>query len=100
MLYKTILTIIIRIGSEQLLCAFTVIINHKAFHRKRLKFGDLILEGCYLRGVCIQCTGLLEWSAAGMEHWTGVLEWSTGLECWNGALDWSAGMECWTGVLD
>ena len=40
------------IGSEQLLCAFTVIINNvkpkhafiKAFHGMRLKFGELILR--------------------------------------------------------
>ena len=50
-------------------------------------------------GICIQCTGVLDWSA-GLECWTGALDWSAGLERWTGALDWSAGLERWTGVLD
>ena len=78
------------IGPEQLLCAFTVIINYvkpkhaliKAFHGMRLKFGELILRAT-IQGVsaCIQ--------------WTGVLNGVC-----NGVLNWSAGMEHWTGVLD
>jgi hypothetical protein len=36
-------------------------------------------------GICIQWTGVLEWSA-GMEHWSGELDWSAGLECWRACM--------------
>ena len=25
-------------------------------------------------------------------HWTGLLEWTTGLDCWNGLLEWTTGL--------
>ena len=37
---------------------------------------------------------------AGLDCWTGLLDWIVGLDCWTGLLDWIAGLDCWTGLLD
>ena len=29
-------------------------------------------------------------------HWTGLLDWTTGLEYWIGLLDWNTGLDYWT----
>ena len=34
-------------------------------------------------------------------HWTGLLDWTTGMEYWNGLLEWTTGMDYWTtGLLE
>ena len=33
-------------------------------------------------------------------HWTGLLDWTTGLDYWTGLLDWTTGLDYWTGLLD
>ena len=33
-------------------------------------------------------------------HWTGLLDWITGLDYWTGLLDWITGLDYWTGLLD
>ena len=29
-------------------------------------------------------------------HWTGLLDWNTGLDYWTGILDWNTGLDYWT----
>ena len=29
-------------------------------------------------------------------HWTGLLDWTTGLDYWTGLLDWTTGLDYWT----
>ena len=50
-------------------------------------------------GVCIHWTGLLDWTT-GLDYWTGLLDWTTGLDYWTGLLDWTTGLDYWTGLLD
>ena len=33
-------------------------------------------------------------------HWTGPMDWTTGLDHWTGILNWTTGPEYWTGLLD
>ena len=42
-------------------------------------------------GVCIHWTGLLDWTT-GLDYWTGLLDWTTGLDYWTGLLDWNTGL--------
>ena len=46
-----------------------------------------------MMGVTNHWTGTLDWNT-GLEHWTGTLDWTTGL------LDWTTGLDYWTGLLD
>ena len=52
--------------------------------------------------LCIRQARLSKWSSliAGLDCWTGLLDWIAGLDCWTGLLDWIAGLDCWTGLLD
>ena len=50
-------------------------------------------------GVFIHWTGLLDWTT-GLDYWTGLLDWTTGLDYWTGLLDWTTGLDYWTGLLD
>ena len=36
----------------------------------------------------------------GYNHWTGLLDWTTGLDYWTRLLDWTTGLDYWTGLLD
>ena len=47
------------------------------------------------RGVSIHWTGLLDW-ITGLDYWTGLLDWITGLDYWTGLLDWITGLDYWT----
>ena len=35
-------------------------------------------------------------SPGGYNHWTGLLDWTTGLDYWTGLLDWTTGLLDWT----
>ena len=51
------------------------------------------------KGVTNHWTGLLDWTT-GLDYWTGLLDWTTGLDYWTGLLDWTTGLDYWTGLLD
>ena len=45
-------------------------------HTQNLESGDSN------KGVCIHWTGLLDWTT-GLDYWTGLLDWTTGLDDWS-----------------
>ena len=49
--------------------------------------------------VSIHWTGLLDWTT-GLDYWTGLLDWTTGLDYWTELLDWTTGLDYRTGLLD
>jgi hypothetical protein len=53
----------------------------------------------YFRAVTIHWTGLLDWTT-GLDNWTGLLDWTTGLDYWTGLLAWTTGLDNWTEQLD
>jgi hypothetical protein len=57
---------------------------------------------CYLvnrhLGCPIHWTGLLDWTT-GMDHWNGLPNWTTGMDYRTG-LDWTTGLDYRTGPLD
>ena len=65
-------------------------------------------------GVSIHWTGLLDWTTGlnywpwttGLNYWTELLDWTTGLDYtglamdyWNGLLEWTTGLDYWTELL-
>ena len=59
-----------------------------------------MLRGIYsLMGVNNHWTGLLEWTT-GMDYWNGLLEWTTGMDYWNGLLEWTTGMDYWNDLCE
>jgi len=36
---------------------------------------------------------------AGLDYWTGLLDWTTGLDYWTGLLDWTIGLDYSTALL-
>ena len=49
-------------------------------------------------GVTNHWTGLLDWTT-GLDYWTGLLDWTTGLDYWTGLLDWTTGLDYWTDIF-
>ena len=32
-------------------------------------------------------------------HWTGLVQWTTGMDYWNGLLEWTIGIDYWTDLF-
>ena len=32
-------------------------------------------------------------------HWTGLVDWTSGLDWWTGLVDWTGGLDWWTGLV-
>ena len=47
-----------------------------------------------------QCRAAWLYLIAGLNWWTGLVDWIGGLDWWTELVDWIGGLDWWTGLVD